>query len=440
VEISPQKQTLCLNDPEMIISPSNQKNPEPTYFRRIKRKEKITYTLSVFFLFYKISTKHTSLKKVLHHYSNSFSGLSKEVWWLALITLINRSGAMVIPFLSLYLTDDLNFSLEQVGWIMSCYGLGSFFGAWLGGKLSDQIGYYKVILGSLILTGVSFLMVQYFSSFWSICISFFILIAIADAARPAFFVALSAYSKPENKTRSLTFIRLAINLGFSAGPAIGGLIISVMGYQGLFWVDGLSCIIAGLVMMQTLHPKKARELDKEVLVSQPVAAHRDSTYLIFLVALVLFGFIFVQYFSTLPLYYKEIHALSEEKIGLLLALNGIFTGISFALLLLTPWSGILIIGMIAATVGEMVAFPFGNSFALDRSKKGRQGAYMALYSMSFSVAHIFGHNSGMQLIDNFGYNKSWIFMIFIAAIGTILLFVVKQRIKTEKTSSKNNTL
>jgi len=376
---------------------------------------------------------------------------------------------MVIPFLSLYLTDDLNFSLEQVGWIMSCYGLGSFFGAWLGGKLSDQIGYYKVILGSLILTGVSFLMVQYFSSFWSICISFFILIAIADAARPAFFVALSAYSKPENKTRSLTFIRLAINLGFSAGPAIGGLIISVMGYQGLFWVDGLSCIIAGLVMMQTLHPKKARELDKEVLVSQPVAAHRDSTYLIFLVALVLFGFIFVQYFSTLPLYYKEIHALSEEKIGLLLALNGmliflfempliaylektniskigniingiIFTGISFALLLLTPWSGILIIGMIAATVGEMVAFPFGNSFALDRSKKGRQGAYMALYSMSFSVAHIFGHNSGMQLIDNFGYNKSWIFMIFIAAIGTILLFVVKQRIKTEKTSSKNNTL
>ncbi len=399
--------------------------------------------------------------RILLHYVNSFSGLSKEVWWLALITLINRAGAMVIPFLSLYLTDDLNFSLKQVGWIMTSFGLGSFFGAWLGGKLTDQIGYYKVILGSLILTGASFLIVQYFSSFWSICISFFVLIAIADAARPAFFVALSAYSKPENKTRSLTFIRLAINLGFSAGPALGGIIITAIGYHGLFWVDGITCIIAGLVMIQTLHPKKARELDKEIVVDNPIPAHRDGIYIIFLIALVLFGFIFVQYFSTIPLYYKEVHHLSEEKIGLLLALNGalifffempliaylektsiskmgnvingfIFTGISFILLLITPWSGILVVGMIIATLGEMVAFPFGNAFALDRAKKGKQGAYMGLYSMSFSAAHIFGHNSGMQLIDTFGYDNSWIFMTIVAGIGTTLLLFVKRRLKHEK--------
>ncbi|WP_198403827.1 MFS transporter [Aquimarina aggregata] len=397
---------------------------------------------------------------MLRHYINSFSGLSKEVWWLALITLINRAGAMVIPFLSLYLTDNLNFSLEQVGWIMTSFGLGSFFGAWLGGKLSDKIGYYKVILGSLFLTGASFLIVQYFTSFWSICISFFVLIAIADAARPAFFVALSAYSKPENKTRSLTFIRLAINLGFSAGPAIGGLIIASIGYYGLFWVDGITCIIAGLVMIQTLHPKKAKELDKEIVIENPTPAYRDTTYIIFLISLALFGFIFVQYFSTIPLYYKEIHQLSEEKIGLLLALNGalifffempliaylektkisktghvisgfILTGISFILLLVTPWAGILIIGMIIATLGEMVAFPFGNAFALDRAKKGRQGAYMGLYSMSFSLAHIFGHNSGMQFIDNFGYNNTWIFMTSIMVLGTFLLVLVKLRVRKE---------
>ncbi len=384
------------------------------------------------------------------------------MWWLALITLINRAGAMVIPFLSLYLTDDLDFSLQQVGWIMTSYGLGSFLGAWLGGKLCDQIGYYKVILISLLLTGVSFITIQYFTSFWSICVGFFILIAIADMARPAFFVALSAYSKPENKTRSLTFIRLAINLGFSAGPAIGGLIIASIGYYGLFWIDGITCIIAGFVMIQTLHPKKAKVLDKEVVVENPVSAHSDGTYVLFLIALALFGFIFVQYFSTIPLYYKEIHQLSEQKIGLLLALNGalifffempliaylektklsrignviggfVLTGISFLLLLFTPWAGVLVIGMIIATLGEMVAFPFGNAFALDRSKKGRQGAYMALYSMSFSLAHIFGHNSGMQFINNFGYENTWIFMTLIAAIGTFLLYIVKRKLNQEKT-------
>ncbi len=401
------------------------------------------------------------MQRILRHYIDSFSGLSKEIWWLALITLINRAGAMVIPFLSLYLTDNLNFTLEQVGWVMTSFGLGSFFGAWLGGKLSDSIGYYKVILGSLILTGISFIVVQFFTDFWSICISFFILIAIADAARPAFFVALSAYSKPENKTRSLTFIRLAINLGFSAGPALGGLIIATIGYYGLFWVDGITCIIAGIVMIQTLNPKKVKELDKEVIVDNPVPAYRDSTYVIFLISLALFGFIFVQYFSTIPLYYKEVHQLTEGKIGLLLALNGaliflfempliaylektsiskignvingfLFTGISFLLLLVTPWTGILVIGMIIATLGEMIAFPFGNAFALERAKKGRQGAYMGLYSMSFSAAHIFGHNSGMQLISNFGYNNSWLFMAVIAVIGIFLLYLVKRRLTHQK--------
>ncbi|MDH7444494.1 MFS transporter [Aquimarina sp. 2201CG14-23] len=400
------------------------------------------------------------MKKLLLNYIDTFSGLSKEVWWLALITLINRMGAMVIPFLSLYLSDDLCFSLSQIGWVMTSFGLGSLLGAWIGGKLSDQIGYYKVILGSLFLTGISFFIVQYFTSFWSICISFFVLIAIADAARPAFFVALSAYSKPENKTRSLTFIRLAINLGFSMGPALGGLIIATIGYSGLFWVDGITCVIAGFIMIKTLHPKKARIIDKEIVVDNPTPAHSDGIYILFLIALTLFGFIFVQYFSTIPLYYKEVHLLSEKNIGLILALNGalifvfempliaylestslsklgnvisgfILTGISFILLLITPWAGIVIIGMIVATIGEMISFPFGNAFALDRSKKGRQGAYMGLYSMSFSVAHILGHNSGMQFINIYGYHNAWLFMAGIAAIGTFLLFLVKRQINKE---------
>nr|WP_246615823.1 MFS transporter [Aquimarina litoralis] len=388
--------------------------------------------------------------------------MSKEVWWLALITLINRMGAMVIPFLSLYLSDDLCFTLKEIGWVMSCYGFGSLLGAWLGGKLSDKVGYYKVILTSLLLTGVSFFVVQYFTSFWSICISFFILITVADAARPAFFVALSAYSKPENKTRSLTFIRLAINLGFSMAPALGGFLIVTLGYAGLFWVDGITCIIAGFIMIKTLHPKKARIIDKEVVIDNPTPAISDATYMLFLVALTLFGFIFVQYFSTIPLYYKEVHFLSEKSIGLILAMNGvlififempliaylestslskirnvihgfILTGISFLILLITPWAGIVIIGMVMATVGEMISFPFGNSFALDRSKKGRQGDYMGYYSMSFSLAHIFGHNTGMQFINIYGYDNAWLFMGGISAIGTILLIIVKYKASKEKT-------
>ena len=177
------------------------------------------------------------MKKLYVNYVNTFRGLSKEVWWLAFITLINRAGTMVIPFLSLYLTKSLDFSLSDVGWIMSSFGLGSVVGTWFGGKLTDKVGYYKVMLVSLLGTGIAFIAMQYVTTFQGFCASIFLLMLIADAFRPAMFVALSAYSKPENKTRSVTLIRLAINLGFSAGPAIGGIIITGLGYPFLFWVD-----------------------------------------------------------------------------------------------------------------------------------------------------------------------------------------------------------
>ena len=94
------------------------------------------------------------MKKLYFNYLATFKGLSKEVWWLALITLINRAGTMVIPFLSLYLTESLEFTLSNVGWIMSAFGLGSVVGSWLGGKLTDKIGYYKVMASSLFLSGI----------------------------------------------------------------------------------------------------------------------------------------------------------------------------------------------------------------------------------------------------------------------------------------------
>lgn len=400
------------------------------------------------------------MKTIISAYLNSFRGLSKEVWWLAFITFVNRAGAMVIPFLSLYLRDDLQFTLSDVGWVMTCFGFGSLFGSWLGGILSDKLGYYKTILYSLIATGIGFLGLQYLTEFWTVCLGFFALIAVADVSRPAFFVALSAYSKPENKTRSLTLIRLAINLGFSAGPALGGLIIAGIGYFGLFWVDGITCLLAGLLLFQTLNPKKARETDQQVLLNSPRSPYKDGLYVLFLIALALFGVVFVQYFSTIPIYYKEIRELTESEIGLLLGLNGflifvfempliafmehriksqvsnvilglLLTGLSFAFFFINNWAGVLVIGMAVATLGEMIAFPFGNAFALRRAKLGRQGAYMGLYSMSFSLSHIFGHNTGMQLVDQFGYEFTWMVMGFITGVALLLLFYIQKELKTE---------
>lgn len=400
------------------------------------------------------------MKKLFKNYLNTFDGLSKEVWWLALITFVNRAGTMVIPFLSLYLTDDLQFTLKDVSWIMSAFGLGSVVGTWIGGKLTDTIGYYKVMVRSLLCTGFLFIALQFLNTFASVCVGIFLVMVVADTFRPAMFVAMSVYSKPENKTRSVTLIRLAINLGFSAGPAIGGIIITAIGYGGLFWVDGITCILATLLLVKVLNPRVAKPVDNIVVADNPVSVFKDKPFWIFFTAMFIFGIIFLQYFSTMPLYYKDVHSLSELEIGILLGLNGFFifllemplikwleqtrhtkiglmlfglllTAISFYVLNLTAWVGILIIGMLFMTVGEMIAFPFSNAFAMDRAKKGKQGQYLSMYIMAFSIAHIFGHNAGLRLVDSIGYNNTWYIMAGLGLIGILLLMYLKRILKKE---------
>ena len=400
------------------------------------------------------------MNKIFNNYINTFKGLSREVWWLSLITFINRSGTMVIPFLSLYLNKSLDISISNIGWIMSFFGLGSLVGTWIGGKLTDKIGYYKVMFVSLVLTGIFFVLLQYIATFEGFCIGIFLVMLVADSFRPAMFVALSAYSKPENKTRSVTLIRLAINLGFSAGPAIGGLIITGIGYQGLFWVDGVTCFLAAVLLLQVLHPKKVKIQD-EVKVEHPVSAYSDKAFWVFFIAMFIFGFVFLQYFSTMPLYYKDAHFLSELEIGLLMGFNGLFiflfemplikwledskkskvkliamglflVAMSFVVLNLTSWIGILILGMFLMTIGEMIAFPFSNAFAVERAKKGNQGEYMALYSISFSLAHIFSHNAGMQMLDKFGFEFTWNVITILALVGVAILFLLMVLLKNEK--------
>lgn len=408
------------------------------------------------------------MKKIALNYVNTFKGLSKEVWWLALITLINRAGTMVIPFLSIYLNEYLSFTKKEIGWVMLFFGLGSVAGSWLGGKLTDKIGYFKVMTYSLVFTGILFFSLQYLQTFWLFCTGIFVVMTIGDTFRPAVFTALNAYSKEENKTRSLTLIRLAINLGFSAGPAVGGFLIVNFGYSGLFWLDAVTCVIAGLLLVKVLHPKKAKVLDGYTN-KNPKSVYSDFPYTMFLLAMTVFCFVFLQLVSTIPLFYKEFHGFPEDQIGMILGANGFLIFIfemplvkyieerktsnitsmmigltltitGYLLLLAVAWPlASVILSMLLLTFGEMIAFPFSNAFAVKRAKRGNFGAYMGAYSLSVSVAHIFAHKTGMDLIEITGFTNTWIIMSIIGVFGLLILarlivILKKETIEIPKTA------
>lgn len=409
------------------------------------------------------------LSKAYRFYLGSFAGLSREVWLLALITLVNRAGTMVVPFLSLYLTKDMGLSLQEVGWIMSAFGAGSVLGSWLGGKLTDHFGFYDIMISALLTSGVAFIGLQFVKGFWPFCAGVFALMVLSDGFRPAMFVAIRSYATPESRTRSVTLIRLAINLGFSLGPAIGGLIIAAWSYGGLFWVDGLTCLAAMGLMWAGLPRAQAH---KEEATPNPTAErspYRDRVYLFFLASLVLVGVAFLQYFSTVPLFYSEVHHLSEFGIGLLLGMNGLvifltemplvkycedrdfdrvqvmivsvaLIALSFVVLDLFPIIAFLWIGMLLVTVGEMLNFPFMNRFAYDRADHGPPGAYMALFTIGWSVSHIIGHTLGLNLIARFGYPMTWYFFSAILVVAMGMLFVLKGMMRREGADAPDRSI
>lgn len=402
------------------------------------------------------------LQRAFHKYIDNFRGFSREIWILTFITFINRAGTMVLPFLSKYLKEDLHFSYSQVGWIMVSFGCGSILGSWLGGKLSDKIGFYKIMIFSLLTSGIAFFGLQFITSFQGLLIAMFFIMIIADMFRPAMFVSLGAYAKPENRTRALTLVRLAINLGFAAGPALGGLLIMSVGYKGLFWVDGATCILAiSIFWILVKEKKKSKYTDKEH--PGEVLTHsvfKDTPFWIFLTGTLITGILFFQLFTTIPLYHKEQFNLSEFQTGLLLTLNGVLVfflempivsyiekhkinklkvitygcmamAISIYLLLINNWSGILIIMMIFMTFAEMFAFPFSNSFAMSRAPKGHEGRYMAIFTMSYSLAHILSAKTGMEMIDLFSYQTNWFFMGTLGVIGVLLFVWTSKLVKKE---------
>ena len=226
-------------------------------------------------------------RQAYRYYVDSFKGLSREVWILAGITFVNRAGSMVIPFLSLYLTADMGLSLEQVGWIMSCFGAGSVLGSWAGGRFTDRLGFYDVMIGSLVTSGLAFIGLQFVKGYLPFCEAVFVLTLLMDMFRPAIFVAIRAYARPENRTRAVTLIRLAINLGFSLGPAIGGFIIVTAGYAGLFWVDGMTCLLAAGLLLLALPRRKARADDKASRSAATRSPYTDGPFLVLLVSMVL---------------------------------------------------------------------------------------------------------------------------------------------------------
>lgn len=394
------------------------------------------------------------LQASLQLYRNAYQGLPRSIWWLSLVIFVNRCGTMVIPFLTVYLTHS-GFSLEQAGYVMGSFGVGSILGSFIGGRLTDRFGFYYVQLSSLLLNGVLFIVLGQMRTLPQIIICIFILSTLGEAFRPANAAAIAAYSNDSNRTRCYSLNRLAVNLGWAIGPAVGGILASI-NYAYLFWVDGLTCIIASIVLYAVLAPQKVAPYEHpEPQADRLHSAYRDSVFLKGMILVLLISICFFQLFSILPVFYKEKLHLNEAVIGTILAMNGILIvlvemvliyklesrgrvfryimagafciGLSFLMLHAANLFIVVIISMLIVTLGEMLLFPFLNNFWVKRSTLQTRGQYAAVYNMSFSIGNVVAPTMASQIATRFGFPLLWTIDFIICTFAATGFFLLRKR-------------
>ena len=96
--------------------------------------------------------------------------------------------------------------------------------------------------------------------------------------------------------------------------------------------------------------------------------------------------------------------------------------------------------MLLITLGEMLAFPFTNNFAMTRAPSGKEGRYLALYTMAFSMAHNFSAKTGMEVIARFGFEANWFLMGGLGLLAVLLMVWLKRTLDPQKesVSTKND--
>jgi MFS family permease len=379
---------------------------------------------------------------------DDLKAIPRPVWNLAFATFVNRVGSMVLPFLVIYLTRHLGFTLTHAGFVMTLYGIGALITAPTAGHLCDKYGPVRIMKLSLLATGVLLLLMPLIGNPTLVTIAVVGLSLVAEMFRPASMAAVTQFVNPEQRKPAYALSRLAINLGMSVGPAVGGFLAAIS-YNILFWIDGVTSLLAFLFLMIFKFPEKSTEKT----VRSDVGLHassilQDTPYLVFLLSVVPISFVFFQHIFAMPLYMVNDIGLSEKIYGLMFTLNTLLiVALELPLnLSTTHWShrkglaiGAFLIalgfgGMAFAkntitlmmtvtvwTFGEMILFPALSAYVAHVAPPHRQGQYMGFYVMTFGMGFTLAPLGGAQLLAKFGGVFTWAIMFAIGAISAVVL-------------------
>lgn len=379
----------------------------------------------------------------------SLRGLPRDVWVLCAATVVNRLGSMAGPFLALYGTQALGLTEAGAGLLVGAFGAGMIASAPLGGHLADRIGARRVFLAALIGGGVLMAVFPLWRGLPAAMLGAFAWALVAEAGRPAGLTLLTHLTPPDDHRRATAAYRLALNLGMSVGPPLGG-ILATASFLALFAVDAATSVAAGLAVMLLLGASVDARPRAGATARPPTSpasgAWRDRRLLAFVTGFAGIWAAFTLQFGPLSVHLVEGLGRTPRTYGAVVALNtvlivacevpllnrlrrlsaarliglgGGLTAIGLALLALDTLPAI-VAGVAIGAFGEMCAMGASMPHVAALAPQGQRGAYMGVYSLAASVGMTAGQALGTAALGVVPAPVVWLIGAAVALISTVV--------------------
>jgi len=382
------------------------------------------------------------------------------MWVLFWATLINRAGTMVLPFLALYMTKQFNYSESQAGFVLAVYGIGAMMTSPVIGKVSDKVGSFKIMKISLLLTGFMFFVYPHISNYYLILVFTFAMAVINEAFRPANLSLISEVVPAVQRRTAFALNRLAINLGMSIGPVVGGL-LTLINFSIIFYVDGITSLIAvGFLILakwEKIEDQEPAHIASGSGEVKHIGALKDKHLVYFLIALIPLVMVFFQHMSTMPLFLVHDLGMTAATYGALTIINtgliilievplsnyltswsfkksltvgAILTAVGFGGMAFAHSIPLLIISISFWTFGEMIVFPASAAFVSEIAPAKKRGEYMGFYQMSFSLSFMAGPWLGALVLENYGSFSLWSGAFVFCIISAFMMLGLNEKSRT----------
>jgi MFS family permease len=376
--------------------------------------------------------------------------LPRPVWILFGGTFVNRFGMFVMPFLVIYLTRR-GYSVAQSGLAISAYGGGHLIASMLGGHLADRIGRRLTIACSMFVSSAAMLALSQASAYPAILGITLIAGAAAEMYRPAAGALIGDLVAPEQQVTAFAVFRLALNLGYAAGPATAGLLADHSFFY-IFIADAATSFAYGVIALVAL-PHGVRSRSKEERDGGAVShALTNRPFLLFLAATLCITWIEYQVHATFPLYVQSL-GYTVKTYGLLISLNGAIvavfelalTGLTqrfkpqpviaigyalfalgYALTGLAHSIPLLIVAVMVWTSGEMIFAPVTGAYVTNLAPEQYRGRYQGMWTLMWSIGMLLGPFLGTLLFQQHA-NVYWPVIACAGVVGATLALTAGRR-------------